>query len=59
MELIFLDWSDQFYEEIKAAEEMAVQVLVIDVPFGNMDVGHCRCIVSPKNSTRHCHHVLP
>ena len=35
-----LDRSDQFYEETKAAKDMADQVFVIDLPFGYMDVGN-------------------
>ena len=33
-----LDRSDQFDEEMKAAKEMAAQVFVRDLPFGNMDI---------------------
>ena len=52
------DW-DKFYEEMRAAKEMSDQFLVRDLPFGNVDVGRCRSIVSPNNSSRHFHCVLP
>ena len=38
---------------------MAAQVLVIDLPFGDMYVVHHRRIISTKKSLRHHHRVLP
>ena len=37
---------------------MVVQVLLRDLPFGDIDIGCCRHIVFPNNSPRHYHRVL-